>query len=220
MANEPPSETQLMLAVEAGAGAVERVAAVLAAVPVASLIVTAPPGRELAAADVLEIVAAGQKSGVAVLIEGDARLARTVKADGVHLGVGDDIVARFEEAREIVGGRAVVGADAGRSRHDAMSLGEKGADYVAFGVPAFVKERETAFERQLDLVDWWSEIFEIASVAKDAADAGQAAALAAAGADFLCLTLPAGMAVADAVALAVSWRQALADSGAGGGGAA
>ncbi len=71
------------------------------------------------------------------------------------------------QAREILGGRFIVGADAGRSRDDAMTLGEAGADYVGFGIPAHVEDRETARERRLDLVAWWSEIFEVPCVAFD-----------------------------------------------------
>ena len=75
----------------------------------------------------------------------------------------------------------MIGADAGRSRDDAMALGEAGADYIAFGIPAHVEDRTTAEERQCDLINWWSEIFEIPCVAFDVATAGQASALASNG---------------------------------------
>ncbi|MGE0698374.1 MAG: thiamine phosphate synthase, partial [Hyphomicrobiaceae bacterium] len=192
------SRTQLMVSIAAGEGAPERLAAVLAAVAAASIVVTAPAGRELVAGDVLPLIATGQKAGAAVLIEGDARLARAVRADGVHVPYSDTVGDSYAEARAIVGGRGIVGADAGRSRHDAMHLGEVGADYVAFGVPAFVKDRETAAERQLELVEWWADIFEIPCVALDVADPAQAGELAAAGADFVCLPIAAGIAPADA----------------------
>ncbi len=83
-----------------------------------------------------------------------------------------------------------------------MTFGEMNADYVAFGVPAFVKDRETAFERQLDLIAWWAEIFEVPCVAMDVASVDQAAVLADAGADFVCLTLSAGATLAECVGLA------------------
>ncbi len=51
-----------------------------------------------------------------------------------------------------------------------MTAGEDGADYVGFGIPAFVKDRETAIERQIELIAWWSEIFEVPCVAFDVAD--------------------------------------------------
>ena len=71
-----------------------------------------------------------------------------------------------------------------------MTLGEAGADYVGFGIPAHVEDRETARGRRLELVEWWSEIFEIPCVALDVDALADAAALAAAGADFVALQLP------------------------------
>lgn len=207
------SRAELMVALETGDGALERLSAVIATVSVASVVVVPAAGREMVAGDVVALVAAGRKAGCAVLLAGDARLARTVGADGLHLGVSSDVTASFQEARAIVGGRSLVGADAGRSRDDAMTLGELGADYVAFGIPAFVKERDTAFDRQLDLVEWWAEIFEIPCVAMDAQSAAHAGALAAAGADFVCLRLAAGMSIADAAATARDWTAAMADGG-------
>ena len=62
----------------------------------------------------------------------------------------------------------------GASRHDAMELGEAGADYVAFGIPPDVEDRAVAVERRLDLIAWWSEVFELPCVAFDVADAEEA----------------------------------------------
>jgi len=195
-----------MLTIEAGDGASERLAAVLAAVPVASVILQ-PSGDS---ALVSSLVAEGQRRNAAMLIADDAALARAVNADGVHIGYSETPRERFETARALLGGKAVVGCDVGRSRHVAMTLGELGADYVAFGVPAFVKDREAAFGRQLDLLSWWAEIFEVPSVGLDATTPEQAEAMASAGADFVCMQVDAGMPVSDAAALARLWNEAIA----------
>ena len=105
----------------------------------------------------------------------------------MHLSWAKDQAERFAEAREILGERFLVGVDAGRSRDDAMTLAEAGADYIAFGIPPHVEDRVSAAERQEDLVSWWSELFEIPCVAFDAADAGAAVRLAGAGADFVAV---------------------------------
>lgn len=215
MAEKKGSRTQLMVAIEVGEGALERLEAVLGNAPIASVIVTPTAGHALAAGDVLGLVAAGQKAGVAVLIAGDARLARTVKADGVHLEYAEKIREPFEEARAMAGGRAIVGADAGRTRHTAMELGELGADYVAFGVPAFVKDRDTAFERQIDLIEWWAEIFEIQCVAANVESAEQARALTEAGADFVCFEVKAGTTAGDAGETARAFAAAVSGEDAG-----
>lgn len=178
---------QLMLAIETGSGAPARLAAALAAAPAASVVIRVPEGTP--AGEVQALVAAAQAAGAAALIENDARLARTLKADGVHLSPGH--AKSFEEAREIVGSRGIVGVDVGRSRHEAMVAGEGGAEFVAFGIPDHVGDREKAHKRRCELVAWWSEIFEVPVVAFDVTNAEEAAQLAAAGADFVALKLPA-----------------------------
>jgi len=206
MTADGTGDAQLMLAIDAGEGAAERLAAVLAAVSLASVIVTPLGDRNAVAALITE----GQRRSVAMLVADDATLARSLGADGVHLGVGEAPRERFEAARAVLGGKAIVGCDAGRSRHDAMTLGELGADFVAFGVPDFVKDRDTAFDRQLELLSWWAEIFEVPSVGLNAASAEHAGAMAQAGADFVCLRLGSAMTVGEAVEQAQTWAAAIA----------
>jgi thiamine-phosphate pyrophosphorylase len=181
--------TRLYLVVEAGT-AVANVAAVLGAADVAALLIAPADDAQLDVAAAKPLVELAQQNGVAALIEADAQLARTLRADGVHLPVSKDIIASYGEARDIVGGRFIVGADAGRSRDDAMTLGEANADYIAFGIPAFVEDRATARERQRELIAWWSEIFEVPCVALDVETLADAGELAKAGADFVALRLP------------------------------
>ena len=130
-----------------------------------------------------------------MLIEGDAQLARAVCADGVHMPWSKEPVAHYGEARQIMGDRFSVGVDAGPSRDDAMALGEAGADYVGFGIPANLEDREMARACRLALIEWWSEIFQVPCVAFDVESQREAAALAQAGADFVTLTIPAGLTV-------------------------
>jgi len=185
----PETQSRLYLVVEAGM-APEQIGVVLAAGNVAALLVAPAHDAALDARNARPLVELAQAKGIAALIEADAALARTLRADGVHLPWAKDIVARYREAREIIGGRFIVGADAGRSRDDAMTLGEAGAEYVGFGIPAHVEDREAAGARRLELVAWWSEIFEIPCVACDVDSAEDANRLARAGADFVALRLP------------------------------
>ena len=183
--------------------------AVLSAAPVSSLMMRPAAGGALKAHFVKPLVDLCQRQGVAVLIADDAALARLVKADGVHVSWGPDLVKRTQAARGELGARAVVGADAGRSRDDAMSLGEAGADYVAFGIPAHVEDRATAQVRQLDLIAWWAEIFEVPCVALDVASADQAHQLAGLGADFIALTVSDQTSAADAKKRAQEFADAI-----------
>ena len=188
----------LYLVVEAGASARERLAAVLAAAAADCVLIEPSGGSPLTAADALALVEAAQGLQIAVVVGGDARLARTLKADGVHLPWSKHLAEDYEAAREVVGGRAIVGVHAGKSRHEAMSLAEAGADYIGFGLPAEVKDRDAGRARRLELVAWWAEIFTVPCVAFDVDRPEDAAELAAAGADFVGFRLRAGTPPAEA----------------------
>ncbi len=186
----PEVRSKLCIVIEVGREPAA-LTALLSAVEVAVLLVAPAADVPLDARVARPLIELAQAKGIAALIMGDAALARTLRADGVHLPWSKDIVARYGEARDIVGGRFIVGADAGRSRDDAMTLGEAGAEYVGFGIPPHVEDRAAARARRLELIGWWSEIFEVPCVAFDVETAEEAAVLAAAGADFVALSAPA-----------------------------
>lgn len=202
-------EVQSKLYVVAAAGADPRqVAAVLDATNAATLLITAAVGGELTASAAHPLVELAQRKDIAALIEGDAQLARTLRADGVHLPWGKDIVERYGEAREVLGARYIVGADVGRTRHEAMTIAEAGADYIGFGIPSHVEDRASAAERRLELVAWWGEIFEVPCVAFDVETVADATALIAAGADFVAMRIGAELTPASAKDLAGSLAEA------------
>ena len=198
MAESAP-HCRLMIEIVVGdaAAALAQLSAALGAASIASVIITPLPGASLQARTVQPLVALAQSKGAAALLAADAQLAGVLKADGVHVPSSPALEADFASAREILDRRAIVGGDAGRSRHDAMTLGEAGADYVAFGVPADVKEQEKARERRLDLVAWWTEIFQIPGVALDVETPDEAGELADLGCDFVGLRLAPGDSAAD-----------------------
>ena len=182
--------------------------AVLEAVPVTSLLMRPGPGAAYDVQVVRELTALAQKQGVAVLVN-DVRVARDVGADGVHVAWSADVVERYKGVRQAAGRDLIVGADAGRTRDDAMQIGEADADYVAFGIPPHVDDRSRAAERQLDLVTWWSEVFEIPCVALDVADAEHARALSAAGADFVGITITSDQSASEAAARVRAYSEAV-----------
>lgn len=178
MAKIEPVGLYLIVDTLPGPSVLERLRAALASAKFASALVRAPHGQTLDAAIARPFVELIQAQDVAALIDDDAQLARTLRADGVHLRPSEDLESRLRDAREILGTRYIVGAQAA-SRHDAMMAGEQGAEYVAF-----------AGDEQDDFVAWWAEIFEIPCVALDAADPVAAALMASLGADFVAFTLP------------------------------
>lgn len=190
-----PTDADLRRRLESVLGATFPMPALSGRLPVLML---APAAGSTLDAGIAPLVTMAQKAGIAVLLAGDASLARTLRADGVHLDRSDDPLAAYAEARELLGSRGIVGVDAGVSRHDAMTLGEAGADYLGFGmsVDDADPDADTLDERaaaRRERVAWWSEIFEVPAVAFDTADPADAAELAKLGADFIGLRLPDGI---------------------------
>ena len=80
------------------------------------------------AADALREIAHARD--VPLVIERHIGLVERLGLDGVHLADGARSVRK---ARKDLGPEAILGAFCGASRHDGMTAGEIGADYVAFG---------------------------------------------------------------------------------------
>jgi thiamine-phosphate pyrophosphorylase len=180
----------LYAVVEAGPGAPERLGAALAAVQIASVLITPAADTVLDAPAAKPLVELAQRAGAAALIADDAGLAKALRADGVHLGISMDPAGTYAEARRILGLRAIIGVDAGISRDDAMTLAEAGAEYIAFGAPLDLTDLDKARARRADMIAWWAEIFEVPCVALDVESGEAAETLARAGADFVAVTLP------------------------------
>lgn len=161
-------------------------ARVLDAGPVAALQIRlkdhAPGEIEALAAP---LVAIAQERGVAAIINDDPRLAARLGADGVHVGQDDAGVA---EARAAMGKGAIVGATCHDSRHLAMTAAEQGADYVAFGAFFDTATKRPKTSASVELLEWWSEVFEIPCVAIGGITTANAAPLIEAGADFIAVS--------------------------------
>ena len=99
---------------------------------------------------------------VAVVIDDHIKLAQRHGLDGVHLTTG---AKQVRYARRELGDDAIVGAFSGASRHDGMTAGEMGADYVAFG-PAGTTALGTGDRAGRDLFAWWSEMIEVPVIAE------------------------------------------------------
>ncbi|MFK7876247.1 MAG: thiamine phosphate synthase [Paracoccaceae bacterium] len=101
---------------------------------------------------------------VAIVIDDHTMLAQRLGLDGVHLS---DAGKSVRDARTALGVEAIVGSFCGTSRHDGMSAGEAGADYISFG-PAGVSNLGTGAQVDFDLFKWWSEVIEVPVVAEGA----------------------------------------------------
>lgn len=121
---------------------------------------------------------------VAFIINDRPDIAQKVGADGVHVGQDD---MNYKEAREILGPDKIIGVTCKDSKHLAMTAGEQGADYVAFGAFYPTPTKITTSVAHPSLLTWWQELFEIPCVAIGGITVDNATELANAGADFLAI---------------------------------
>lgn len=111
------------------------------------------------AADAIREVA--HQVDVALVIDTHVVLAERLGLDGVHLLDGSRSV---RAARKTLGPDAIVGSFCGTSRHDGMTAGEHGADYISFGpVAGNLGDGDHA---EHELFQWWSQMIEVPVVAE------------------------------------------------------
>lgn len=111
-------------------------------------------------ADALREICHGRD--VALVIDQHHRMVERLGLDGVHLGDG---AKQLREIRKSLGAEAIIGCYCGTSRHNGLSVGEAGADYVAFG-PLSVSALGDGITAPLELFGWWSEMIEVPVVAE------------------------------------------------------
>ena len=111
---------------------------------------------------------------VALVIDRHILLVERLGLDGVHLADGARSVRK---ARKELGKDAIVGAFCGASRHDGMTAGEAGCDYISFG-PVGDTPLGDGTIAEPELFDWWSQMIEVPVVAEGALDAALVATLA------------------------------------------
>jgi thiamine-phosphate pyrophosphorylase len=99
---------------------------------------------------------------VALVITDHVLMVERLGLDGVHLTDGARTV-RF--ARKTLGADAIVGSFCGALRHDGLSAGESGADYVSFG-PVGATPLGDGTVADMDLFQWWSDVVEVPVVAE------------------------------------------------------
>jgi thiamine-phosphate pyrophosphorylase len=155
----------------------------LAATDVAAILLTLAPADERTMINHIKVLAPlVQDKGMALLLDNLPELVARAGADGIHLAGVDDLKGAIESMKP----DRIVGAGQLKSRHEAMSAGEGGVDYVLFGEPD-AAGRRPAFEAVIERVEWWAEIFEIPCVGF-AATLDEVTPLVTAGADFVALS--------------------------------
>lgn len=182
----PPCQLYLISPLDVAGGFPDRLARALDAGPVAAFqfrVKDVDQHEAARLAEPLQRICADRE--VAFLVNDSIALARRLGADGVHLGQDD---GDPREARDVLGPQAQIGVTCHDSRHLAMSAGEAGADYVAFGSFYPTTTKEVKHRPEPVILSWWSAVFELPCVAIGGITPANAAPLVTAGADFIAVS--------------------------------
>ena len=101
---------------------------------------------------------------VAIVIDRHVLLVERLGLDGVHLTDGSRSVRKV---RKDLGADAIVGSFCTISKHEGLTAGEAGADYVAFG-PVGQTTLGDGAQAPFELFEWWSEVVEVPVIAEGA----------------------------------------------------
>ena len=112
------------------------------------------------AADALRDIAHARD--IMLVVERHALLVERLGLDGVHLMDGG---RTLRQLRKDLGEDAILGAYCNTSRHDGLTAGEAGADYVSFG-PVAASALGDGVQVDPELLSWWSEMIEVPVVAE------------------------------------------------------
>lgn len=143
----------------------DQLAAVMSQVPIACLRLSlASRDHDTIArtADACRHVAHG--FDVAIVIENHVLFVDRHGLDGIHLTDG---ARSIRAMRKDLGTEAIVGAFCGITRHEGISAGEAGADYVSYG-PVGDNLLGRGERADFDLFDWWSDMIEVPIIAEGA----------------------------------------------------
>lgn len=143
---------------------------------------TAPPALRQAQAWALRALT--RRHGAQLIVNDDPGLARSVDADGVHLGRED---AHVSAARDILGNDRLIGVSCYQSLALACKAVAAGADYVAFGSVYPSASKPQAAPADLALFTEARRSLPVPVVAIGGITPDNAAAVIAAGADALAV---------------------------------
>ncbi len=125
-----------------------------------------------------------QERDVAFILNDRADLAAELGCDGVHVGQDD---MPYAAARGLLGHDRIVGVTCKASRDLATEAAEAGADYVAFGAFYRSGTKTVTTPASMDILNWWSAVSTVPSVAIGGITAANCGPVIRAGADFLAI---------------------------------
>lgn len=161
----------------------ERLSKILPAIPIACVRLerdsTADEAAWTQAVNHLQPIC--HEADVPLIITDHYRLVTALGLDGVHLAIAKTPV---RDVRKALGPDLIVGAAAGASTHQGMTMADAGADYVSFGPAGDPGALGDAERADAELFEWWSQVIETPCVAEGHVTLAEATALAST-ADFV-----------------------------------
>jgi thiamine-phosphate pyrophosphorylase len=124
-----------------------------------------------------------RRLGIIFIINDNIVLAKSIQADGVHLGEHDGTIAY---ARQQLGGGAIIGASCYNSLASAQKAANDGADYIAFGAVYASATKPQAQQANLAIFSQAAHL-QIPMVAIGGLTPDNAARTIAAGANFIAV---------------------------------
>ena len=123
-----------------------------------------------------------RKNNVKFLINDKPTVARTVSADGCHIGQKD---MNLMSCRKILGKNKIIGITCHNSKKLALKAKKYGANYVAFGSFFKTSTKKTAFKANLAILRWAKKKINMPIVAIGGIDSSNYEKILSNGADFV-----------------------------------
>jgi len=123
-----------------------------------------------------------KKNNVKFLINDKPVVAKTVNADGCHIGQED---INFSSSRKILGKNKIIGVTCHNSKKLALKAKKYGATYIAFGSFFKSSTKKSAFKANLAILRWAKKKINIPIVAIGGINSSNYKKILSNGADFI-----------------------------------
>ena len=123
-----------------------------------------------------------KKHNVKLLINDNPFIAKTISADGCHIGQKD---MDFKSSRKILGKDKIIGVTCHNSKKLALKAQKNGANYVAFGSFFKSNTKKSAFGANLTILRWAQKKINMPTVAIGGINSSNYKKILSSGADFI-----------------------------------
>ena len=123
-----------------------------------------------------------KKNNVKLLINDKPFIAKTINADGCHIGQKDESI---KKSRKILGKNKIIGVTCHNSKKLAIKAKKDGASYIAFGSFFKSSTKKSAFKANLEILRWAKKKINMPIVAIGGINSSNYKKILSNGADFI-----------------------------------